>query len=692
MANIENQIDQISTAFYGSQVRGAIVEGLESINEEVNSLNDNIVQVDGKTEKMSELVNSSTEEMKELVNEYQNVNTKAQNTFQQIDGIMAKAMNEPTINAGILKNCDLENGGIHGTITNQGTIEHGLISKANFEDCAIVGTLDNAGIINGGKLNGGTLNECKIEESVISSSTIEGGVLKSIGLSGDTNNYGDINGGKISNATLDTVNIVGDVNNFTNIKGGEYENPTLFGGNIINKGTINGGTYNNPTVTGDITIGKTLNINTNKADGTINLNTNVNTIYGISIGGQYGSLIIQNEQEQGVVQLCHSDDSVILNNLFTDASIFTLYPSKSNNSPSTLSVNNTILSGGTFNECGFNNGSLKNVSINNSTLTGPVNLNGIMNVSEIDGAIYYLDNNGDSCIEEAVDGSTWFIRNKYTGNNMIQSTPVSSGVDTVDIDANIVANRDITINSTGGLHFKSNLHENNYNIACGYEPNNNTFAIWDENNWNPLVEMSADNPNLINFNTNLKLNGEIQIDSNVQGGTYHQAQILNSELNACGLENPTLTGTTTNNGTINGGTYSNSTLSDTINLNGEIYAMKEQLIEHYSETHQQHVAPNVIGQCDISWWLLKGPLLTGQSINGSMGILTMSITLDNTYNWPNDNRETIDIPKLPASSARTITPSPYFQIGTSKGTLYLSGAGQTLEAGQTYTTKALMWQ
>ena len=159
-------------------------------------------------------------------------------------------------------------------------------------------------------------------------------------------------------AFLANLTLQGTIKNDATIIGGTYNNPTL-----------NGGAWNNPTLNGSIEIGKELNINTNAACGTINLNTNVKSIYGLTIGGQYGSIFIENQNGQGLVQLCHSNDSVILNNLFTNASIFTFWPSK-NNSPSTLSVNNTIVSGATFNECGFNNGSL-----NDPTLTGKVNVN-----------------------------------------------------------------------------------------------------------------------------------------------------------------------------------------------------------------------------------------------------------------------------------------------------------------------------
>ncbi len=234
---------------------------------------------------------------------------------------------------------------------------------------------------------------------------------------------------------------------------------------------------------------------------------------------------------------------------------------------------------------------------------------------------------------------------------------------------------------------------------------------------------------------NCTLSGIITNNATITGGTYKNACVEDTGINSCGISDSTLSGSIVNKGTINGGTISNVVL-DNVNIKGDVncsttinggallYALlkectlntptlnggtynnptlvgnvevnnsgsQEALIDYYSETHTQLVAPNVTGKCTISWWLIKAPLLSGQSINGSIGVLTMSITLDSTYNWANNNRQEIDISQLPTSSARTITPTPYFQVGTSQGVLWLAGSNLTLEAGKTYTTKALMWQ
>lgn len=223
------------------------------------------------------------------------------------------------------------------------------------------------------------------------------------------------------------------------------------------------------------------------------------------------------------------------------------------------------------------------------------------------------------------------------------------------------------------------------------------------------------------FLANLTLQGTIKNDATIIGGTYKNSCVEDTGINSCGISDSTLSGSIGNKGTINnygkinGGTVSNTTL-DNVNLTGNVNnfttitggtynnptlsgnvevnnsGAQQALIDYYSGTHTQLVAPNVTGKCTISWWLIKAPLLSGQSINGSIGVLTMSITLDSTYNWSNNNRQEIDISQLPTSSARTITPTPYFQVGTSQGVLWLAGSNLTLEAGKTYTTKALMWQ
>lgn len=195
MANIQNQIDEISTAFYGSQVRGAIVEGLQSINDEVNSLNTNITEVDSKTEKMDAIVSTSTEKIQELIGEYNNINTEAQEKFKQIDGALSN----------VLVNSKITNPTIIGTVTNTSTFE------------------------------GGTFENCSIEGPTISNASLDGSVT----LIGGTG----IQGGAITNTTLS-----GTIKNIAQINGGTYDNPTFIGGSIENQGTFNGGIYSNPTI------------------------------------------------------------------------------------------------------------------------------------------------------------------------------------------------------------------------------------------------------------------------------------------------------------------------------------------------------------------------------------------------------------------------------------------------------------
>ena len=53
MANIQDEIQAISTAFYGAQVRSAIATGLDSINQEVDSLNSQVTKFDSLAQQMN---------------------------------------------------------------------------------------------------------------------------------------------------------------------------------------------------------------------------------------------------------------------------------------------------------------------------------------------------------------------------------------------------------------------------------------------------------------------------------------------------------------------------------------------------------------------------------------------------------------------------------------------------------------
>ncbi|WP_195970567.1 hypothetical protein [Clostridium thermobutyricum] len=212
MANIQDEIQAISTAFYGAQVRSAIATGLDSINQEVDSLNSQVTKFD-----------SLAQQMNQIVSEYNAVNAKMQNALQEVNSA--------------LKN-ELDNCTLSGTITNNATITGGTYKGACVEDTGI--------------------NSCGISNSTLSGSIVNKGTI---------NNYGKINGGTVSNITLDNVNLTGNVNNFTTITGGTYNNPTLSGKVNINDGLFNNG---NPIVNAS-----TLNVSNvhvqDNVTGTINL-------------------------------------------------------------------------------------------------------------------------------------------------------------------------------------------------------------------------------------------------------------------------------------------------------------------------------------------------------------------------------------------------------------------------------------
>ena len=77
MANIQDEIQAISTAFYGAQVRSAIATGLDSINQEVDSLNSQVTKFD-----------SLAQQMNQIVSEYNAVNAKMQNALQEVNSAL----------------------------------------------------------------------------------------------------------------------------------------------------------------------------------------------------------------------------------------------------------------------------------------------------------------------------------------------------------------------------------------------------------------------------------------------------------------------------------------------------------------------------------------------------------------------------------------------------------------------------
>lgn len=301
-------------------------------------------------------------------------------------------------------------------------------------------------------------------------------------------------------------------------------------------------------------------------------------------------------------------------------------------------LKNIILQGTTKNAGTIDGGTLNlNLinapTINQPTINGGGLTNSILNTPHIENGTclntsIVLETKNGAKLDYFCDGKSFRLTNPATWEDLIT---IPESMDEIDVN--------VPINTNSGT----------YN--------------------NPTLQGTITNKGTFNNN-----------NSHIVGGSVQNIQIFNADL----------LGKVLNLTTIQGGTYNDPTLSGNVEVNNS--GAQEALIDYYSGTHTQLVAPNVTGKCTISWWLIKAPLLSGQSINGSIGVLTMSITLDSTYNWSNNNRQEIDISQLPTSSARTITPTPYFQVGTSQGVLWLAGSNLTLEAGKTYTTKALMWQ
>lgn len=285
----------------------------------------------------------------------------------------------------------------------------------------------------------------------------------------------------------------------------------------------------------------------------------------------------------------------------------------------------------------INGGTISNATLNNVNITGDVNCYTTIN----GGALLY------TLLKECTLNNPTLNGGKWTNSTL--NEPTVSG----------------SLTLVGGTGIQGGAICN----TIFSEEITNEATITGGTYNNPTLQGTITNKGTFNNN-----------NSHIVGGSVQNIQIFNADL----------LGKVLNLTTIQGGTYNDPTLSGNVEVNNS--GAQEALIDYYSGTHTQLVAPNVTGKCTISWWLIKAPLLSGQSINGSIGVLTMSITLDSTYNWSNNNRQEIDISQLPTSSARTITPTPYFQVGTSQGVLWLAGSNLTLEAGKTYTTKALMWQ
>ncbi len=282
-------------------------------------------------------------------------------------------------------------------------------------------------------------------------------------------------------------------------------------------------------------------------------------------------------------------------------------------------VNNyTTISGGTY---------------NNPTLTGNittnsnVNVNNYLDISETDGAINFLDNNNNMIIQLTVSGDTFLFANEQTGKAMFMVTPVSQGIDTLNINANINAQQPITILPSGGINFNSN----NANIlAFTYDQIHNRFGLFEENTWRELINIPYD-MNEIDFNVPIKINA----------GLYNN-------------NNPVASASTLNVSNV-------------------------------------HVQDNVTGTINLEYWALNAGLLSANTNNLTCGIIKASITLDSNCTWNNINPIYLNVEGFPNANAMTVTYQKNFVVGCGQNVIVLNGNNAYLNANQTYTEYALIY-
>ncbi|WP_297632126.1 hypothetical protein [uncultured Clostridium sp.] len=168
--------------------------------------------------------------------------------------------------------------------------------------------------------------------------------------------------------------------------------------------------------------------------------------------------------------------------------------------------------------------------------------------------------------------------------------------------------------------------------------------------------------------TNTTLSGTITNIAQINGGTYDNPRFIGASIE--------------NQGTFNGGTYSNPTIE----------AFGNNIIQYNKLPYSVIISPGITATGAVEFFLINAPQLGGENITGSIGIVTVTTTLDEWYTWPKDNNIVVDITGIPNATARTISPFNNLNIGIDGGQLYMSGVGTALNNGQTYTNQALLWQ
>lgn len=197
MANIQDEIETISTAFYGAQVRSAIVTGLNLVNSEVDSLNTEVNKFD-----------SLAQQINQIVAQYNSLSPKLQSALQEVNAALEDKLsnctfegnisNNATVTGGTYKNACVEDTGINSCGISDSTLSGSIVNKAivtggEYENPNLTGKVNiNDGLFNNGNpiVNASTLNvsNVHVQDNVTGTINLEYWALNAGLLSTTTNN------------------------------------------------------------------------------------------------------------------------------------------------------------------------------------------------------------------------------------------------------------------------------------------------------------------------------------------------------------------------------------------------------------------------------------------------------------------------------------------------------------------------
>ncbi|MGL4762463.1 MAG: hypothetical protein ACRCWG_13535 [Sarcina sp.] len=96
MTNIKEELNQINTAIYGSEVRGALYTGLNSINNEVETLSNNQQEFEGNISNQLKISNNDIVAMKEVVEKSKDIIDNAGNLAEKVNVLGNAIINTTT--------------------------------------------------------------------------------------------------------------------------------------------------------------------------------------------------------------------------------------------------------------------------------------------------------------------------------------------------------------------------------------------------------------------------------------------------------------------------------------------------------------------------------------------------------------------------------------------------------------------